>query len=59
MIRPLVPGIILTVTGIVALAHYFLAPLGTGHLPRRTELLVAIVLVVLGIPVFVVGALSQ
>jgi hypothetical protein len=53
------PGIICTVTGVVVLAHYFLAPAGTGRLSRRDELIVGIVLVVLGIPLFVVGALSR
>jgi threonine/homoserine/homoserine lactone efflux protein len=53
------PGIICTVTGLVVLAHYFLAPAGTGRLSRRNELIVGIVLVVLGIPLFVVGALSR
>jgi K+-sensing histidine kinase KdpD len=53
------PGIICTVTGVVVLAHYFLAPAGTGHMSRRNELIVGIVLVVLGIPLFVVGALSR
>ena len=31
------PGIISTVTGVVVLAHYFLAPSGTGNLSRRDE----------------------
>jgi hypothetical protein len=53
------PGIILAVTGIVVLAHYFLAPSGTGHLSRRNELLIGIVLVVVGVPLLVVGALGR
>jgi hypothetical protein len=53
------PGIICTVTGVVVLAHYFLGAEGTGHLSRRNELLIGIVLVVLGIPLFVVGALGR
>jgi hypothetical protein len=53
------PGIILTVTGAVVLAHYFLAPGGTRLLSRRNELLIGIVLVVVGIPLFVVGALGR
>jgi hypothetical protein len=53
------PGIILTVTGVLVLAHYFLAPGGTRYLSRRNELLIGIVLVVLGIPLFVVGALGR
>jgi hypothetical protein len=47
------PGIICTVTGVVVLAHYVFAPAWTGHVSRRNE---PIVLVVLGIPLFVVGA---
>jgi len=53
------PGIICTVTWVVVLAHYFLAPAGTGHVSRRNELMIGIVLVVLGIPLFVVGALGR
>ena len=53
------PGIVLTVTGVVVLAHYFLAPSGTGYLSRRNELLIGIVLVVLGITLFVVGVLGR
>jgi hypothetical protein len=53
------PGIICTVTGIVVLAHYFLAPNGTGRLSRHPELLIGIVLVVLGIPLLVVGAIGR
>jgi hypothetical protein len=53
------PGIICTVTGVVVLAHYVLAPVGTGHVSRRNELIIGIVLVVLGIPLFVVGALGR
>ena len=53
-------GIICTVTGILALAHYFLLGRpGIGHLPPEVELLVAIVLVVLGIPLLVVGVLRH
>jgi hypothetical protein len=53
------PGIICTVTGVIVLAHYLLAPAGTGRLARRNELIIGIVLVVLGIPLFLVGALSH
>jgi hypothetical protein len=53
------PGIICTVTGVVVLAHYFLVPAGTGHVPRRHELIIGIVLVVLGIPLLAVGALGR
>jgi len=53
------PAIICTVTGVLVLAHYFLAPAGTGRLSRRNELTIGIVLVVLGIPLFVVGALGR
>jgi K+-sensing histidine kinase KdpD len=53
------PGIICTVTGVVVLAHFFLAPAGTGHVSRRNELIIGVVLVVLGIPLFVVGALGR
>jgi hypothetical protein len=53
------PGIISSVTGVVALAHYFLAPAGTGLLSGRNELIIGIVLVVLGVPLFLVGALGQ
>ena len=47
------PGIILTVTGIVALAHYFLNL--PGHLPRGAELIIAVALVVLGVPLLIVA----
>lgn len=53
------PGIILTVTGILVLAHYFLTARGTwrlpGHLSRRAELIIGIVLVVLGVPLLIVA----
>jgi putative Mn2+ efflux pump MntP len=47
-------GIILTVTGVLALAHYFFG--NRGVLPRRAELITAIVLIVLGVPLLVVAA---
>ncbi|MFZ0491942.1 MAG: hypothetical protein WAM81_01960 [Acidimicrobiia bacterium] len=58
----LVSGLALTVTGIVALAHYFLRT--TGRLPGslrndtlspRAELIVAIVLVVVGLPLLLIA----
>ena len=53
------PGIILTVTGVVVLAHYFLTPAGTGLMSRRNELIIGMVLAVLGIALFAVGALGR
>lgn len=55
------PGIILTVTGIVALAHYYLVRRHdvAGRLPPTVELVIAVALIVLGIPVFLVGALAH
>jgi uncharacterized membrane protein YidH (DUF202 family) len=53
------PGIISTVTGVVVLAHYSLASGGTRYVSRRNELLIGIVLVVVGILLFVVGALGR
>jgi len=53
------PAIICTVTGVLVLAHCFLAPAETGRLSRRTALAIGIVLVVLGIPLFAVGALRR
>jgi Flp pilus assembly protein protease CpaA len=53
------PGIICTVTGVVVVAQYFLAPAGTGRLSRRNELIIGIVLVVLGIPLFAIGVLGR
>ena len=47
-------GIILTVTGIIALTHYFFAK-GGGILPSGVELAVAIVLIVAGVPLLVVA----
>ena len=46
-------GIILTVTGVLALAHYFLG--NRGVLPRGAELITAIVLIVLGVPLLLVA----
>ena len=52
-------GIILTVTGILALAHYLLTTRGISNLPRhlppRAELIIAIVLIVLGVPLLIVA----
>lgn len=62
MSRCFLPGIIFTVTGIIALVHYFLR--SSGRLPTfltndtlspRAELIVAIVLVVLGLPMLVIA----
>lgn len=47
-------GMILTVTGILALAHYLLT--SNGILPRGAALVIGIVLVVLGVPLLTVGA---
>ena len=47
-------GIILTVTGIVALAHYFSGI--RGVMPRGAELITSIALIVLGVPLLVVAA---
>jgi hypothetical protein len=47
-------GIILTVTGVLALAHYLLG--NRGVLPRGAELISAIVLIVLGVALLVVAA---
>lgn len=61
----LVLGLALTVTGVVALAHYFLRT--NGRLPdflrndtlsRRAELIVAIVLAVLGVPVLLIAGVD-
>lgn len=46
-------GIIFTVTGILAVAHYFLVP--NGILPRGTDLLTGVVPAVLGIPLLMVA----
>jgi hypothetical protein len=55
------PGIILTVTGVLALGHYFLVTRGTvsGHLSPTGELIAAIILLVLGIPLLVIGVMSR
>lgn len=47
-------GIILTVTGILALVHYRLRTSG-GHLPPKAQLIVGIVLVALGVPLYIVA----
>jgi uncharacterized membrane protein HdeD (DUF308 family) len=47
-------GIIFLVTGVIALGHWFLA--SKRRLPGRWELIVAIVLILAGIPLLVVGA---
>jgi hypothetical protein len=55
------PGIILTVTGVLALAHYFLVRRGTisGRMSPTGELIAAIILLVLGIPLLVIGVLAR
>ncbi len=47
-------GVICLVTGIIVLAHYLLTG-GGGRVPPEVEVLVAVVLIVLGIPLLVVG----
>jgi uncharacterized membrane protein len=47
-------GIILTVTGILALAHSLLT--SNGILPRGVALVVGVVLVAVGVPVLIVVA---
>ena len=46
-------GIILTVTGLIALGHYALT--SHGHLSPQATLIIGIVLVVVGLPLVVVG----
>ena len=46
-------GIIFTVTGILALAHYWL--IGNGILPRGSDLIIGIVLIVLGVPLLMIA----
>lgn len=48
-------GIILAVTGIIALAHYFSGVVGV--LPRRSELVTALALIVGGVALFIVAVL--
>jgi len=43
-------GIIFVVTGLIALGHYALT--NSGHLSAQTTLIVGIVLVVAGLPLF-------
>ena len=52
-------GIILTVTGIIAMVVVLLPSRPNRTLSRRTGVIVAIVLLVVGIPLLVVGALTR
>ena len=49
-------GIIFAVTGVIALAHLFLA--SSRRLPAGIELAIGIVLVVVGVPLIILGARS-
>ncbi len=53
------PGLILTVTGIIALVVVLLPSRPNRTLSRRTGVIIGIALLVLGIPLLVVGALSR
>ena len=53
------PGIILTVTGIIALVIVLLPSRPNKTLLPRTGAIIAIALLVVGIPLLVVGALSR
>jgi len=53
------PGIILTVTGIIALVVVLMPNRPNKTLSRRTGVIVAIALLVLGIPLLVIGALGR
>ena len=53
------PGIILTVTGIIAMVVVLLPSRPNRTLSRRTGVIIAIVLLVVGIPLLVVGILSH
>lgn len=46
-------GIILTVTGILAIGHYFSG--NGGPLPKGADLIIGIVFIVLGVPLLVVA----
>jgi hypothetical protein len=46
-------GIILTVTGVIALAHAVLT--ANGHLSSSADFIIGIVLIVVGLPLLVVG----
>jgi hypothetical protein len=53
------PGIILTVTGIIAMVVVLMPSRPNKTLSRRTGVIIAIVLLVVGIPLLVVGILSR
>lgn len=53
------PGIILTVTGIIAMVVVLLPSRPNRTLSRRSGVIIAIVLLVVGIPLLVVGVLSR
>jgi hypothetical protein len=53
------PGIILTVTGIIAMVVVLLPSRPNRTLSRRTGVIIGIVLLVVGIPLLVVGILSR
>jgi hypothetical protein len=50
-------GLVLAVTGMVALLHYALG--GTHPISRRAELIVALVLLVAGVPLVILGVLKR
>ena len=53
------PGIILTVTGIIALVVVLMPSRPNKTLSRRNGVIIAIALLALGIPLLVIGALGQ
>ena len=53
------PGIILTVTGIIALVVVLMPSRPNKTLSRRNAVIIAIALLALGIPLLVIGALGQ
>ena len=53
------PGTILTVTGIIALVVVLMPSRPNKTLSRRTGVIVAIALLVLGIPLLVIGAIGR
>jgi len=46
-------GIIFTVTGVISLGHAVFT--SNGHLPSRTDFIIGVVLVVVGVPLLVAG----
>ena len=53
------PGIILTVTGIIALVVVLMPSRPNKTLSRRNAVIIAIAPLALGIPLLVIGALGQ